>query len=95
MATTEQPPERAPDVQAAIDRATRELARRLEPWAAGMADPYAFARDYVEWQHEHGLKFLPRSGRIPEQGTRDPERAQRGAEYARELLAKTKTGDTE
>lgn len=41
-------PERDPEIQAAIDRAAGELARRLKPWATGMADPYTFANTYIE-----------------------------------------------
>ena len=52
------------DLQHAMDRAAHELARRLQPWAAGMQDPASFARAYLEWLHEQGLRLIPRPAPI-------------------------------
>ncbi|WP_329520528.1 hypothetical protein [Spirillospora sp. NBC_01491] len=52
------------DLQRAMDRAAAELARRLDPWAAGMQDPAAFAAAYLEWCAEQGLRLIPRPAPI-------------------------------
>ncbi|WUI00229.1 hypothetical protein OHR68_43305 [Spirillospora sp. NBC_00431] len=44
--TTDDAPDRDPDVQREIDVAVRELARRLAGWAGGMQNPEAFAREF-------------------------------------------------
>lgn len=49
---------RDPQVQAAMDAAARELARRLEPYVPD-ANRHLLAAEYVEWQHAHGLRYLP------------------------------------
>lgn len=61
--------DRDPAVQAEIDRAVRELTRRLRPWVTGMADVDGFAREFVEALHREGwwphLKAEPLKPRGP------------------------------
>lgn len=49
---------RDPQVQAAMDRAARELARRLEPYVPDVSRD-RLAAEFIEWEHEQGLRYLP------------------------------------
>lgn len=49
---------RDPQVQAAMDAAARELARRLEPYVPD-ANRHLLAAEFIEWEHAHGLRFIP------------------------------------
>jgi ATP phosphoribosyltransferase regulatory subunit HisZ len=44
------------EIQAAVDRAVTELARRLRPWAVAMADPEAFAAAFIAAMREEGWR---------------------------------------
>ncbi|HEY9410949.1 MAG TPA: hypothetical protein VIP77_15310 [Jiangellaceae bacterium] len=79
-----------PDAQRAhaADAITHLLAGRLLP---GM-DAAHIAAHALDIVHEHGGRFVSRSDRIPEQGRKDPAVAVRGAEQAREWLARRKPG---
>lgn len=88
--------DRDPTLQTAVDDAaawwTHHLAGRLLP---GM-DPGHIARTGIEHMYaELGWRPWPRSDRIPEPGEGDPATARRGADYARDLLARRKTEPTE
>lgn len=65
-----------------IDAYTRHLRGRL----AGGIDPAIVAAALVDLLHDLGWRYIPRSGRIPDQGRKDPATAYRGADLAREGL---------
>lgn len=50
------------EIQAAVDRAVTELARRLRPWAVAMADPEAFAAAFITAMREEGWRPPLRPG---------------------------------
>ncbi|HEY9367544.1 hypothetical protein [Streptomyces sp.] len=78
-----------PDFQPAIDDAINELARRLRPWAVGMADPHMFAATWIADMRAEGWRVPLRPAPKPYKPT--PEvaaaTARRGAELARRELA--------
>ena len=69
------------DLQRAIDTAAQELARRLRPWVAGMADLDAFAVRFIQDMHGQGWRPIPRPAAITSD-TRPGDYA-RGAALAR------------
>ncbi|WP_395109807.1 hypothetical protein [Actinomadura sp. SCN-SB] len=64
--------DRDPTLQAEMDRAAAELARRIRPWATGMADPDSFARRFVEDLHAEGWWPHPRPLPIAPKGPPSP-----------------------
>lgn len=72
------------DQEQARDHAARELARRLEH-VTSLADPLAFARDYWADATAHGWYWRDPP---PPANPPDPDAAHRGAELARDLLAR-------
>ncbi|MCO6011447.1 hypothetical protein NE236_41510 [Actinoallomurus purpureus] len=86
------------DQDKARERAARDLARRLEHVTL-LADPLAFAHTYWADAANSGWRYLPSAAAPPRPAT-DPETARtvskRGADLARELLAKKdQAGDTQ
>lgn len=65
-----------PDVQQAIDVAAQELARRLRPWIAGMADLDTFAVRFIEDLHKRGWRPIPRPQPIQRRPAGDPPSAE-------------------
>jgi hypothetical protein len=85
--------DRDPDLQFAIDVAAQELARRLRPWVAGMADLDSFAVRFVEDMHGQGWRPIPKPPPLATGRPGDPPNTE--WRQARQALTQTTDGDTD
>ncbi|MCP2339197.1 hypothetical protein [Actinomadura rupiterrae] len=78
--------DRDPELQRAVDAATRELSRRVAHVAA-LADPDAWAAAFIAAMCEEGWRPVPRPAEaVIASGPRDPDLAHRRAAEARAAL---------
>ncbi len=77
------------------ERAARELARRLQPRLIAGVDAYQLARQFMDDLAAEHWRCIPPAPQIAAANATDPAtaaaRTARGADYARQLLAKNTT----
>lgn len=73
------------DQQRHIDAAVIALTHRLRPWASGMQDPQAFAREFITALVGQNWRCIPAPA-VLAGGQGSAERYKRGAAEARRLL---------